>query len=123
MRQRVLAIAKCEQGVKENPPGSNSQKYGIWYGVDKQPWCAMFVCWVFWLAGRAIPKIQNEYGSAFVPFIYDHFKKANKLTENPQAADMVIYDWNGDKKGDHIGIFDKWNEKGKSFWENLDLSS
>jgi len=39
----VLQVAMRQQGQKETPPGSNKSKYGNWYGMDGQPWCAMFV--------------------------------------------------------------------------------
>lgn len=45
--EAFVSIAKQELnlGVKESPLGSNKQKYGAWYGMNGQPWCAIFVCW------------------------------------------------------------------------------
>ena len=39
---QVLAIARSQLGTKESPVGSNHTKYGVWYGMDHEPWCAMF---------------------------------------------------------------------------------
>lgn len=43
--QAFVAAAQKElnAGVKET--GENHTKYGKWYGMDGQPWCAIFVCW------------------------------------------------------------------------------
>ena len=38
-----VANAKKELGTKES--GNNDNKYGKWYGMNHQPWCAIFVCW------------------------------------------------------------------------------
>ena len=51
----ILAVARKELGVKESPAGSNRTKYGAWYGLDGQPWCMMFVQWVFDQAGVELP--------------------------------------------------------------------
>lgn len=43
----VIATAKAEIGYNESPKNSNKTKYGKWIGVDGQPWCCSFVCWLF----------------------------------------------------------------------------
>jgi hypothetical protein len=64
---RALAKAAGELGYKESPAGSNHQKFGVWYGVDRQPWCAMFVSWCFWRAGMGEIKYSycNDAVTAF----------------------------------------------------------
>ncbi len=37
----VVDIAKQEIGVQEG--ANNDTKFGKWYGLNNQPWCAMFV--------------------------------------------------------------------------------
>ena len=49
--ERVLEIARKEVGTKEHPPESDRVKYGVWYPANGEPWCAMFVSWVFNKAG------------------------------------------------------------------------
>lgn len=39
----IVEIAKAELGVTESE--DNITKYGAWYGLDGEPWCAMFVSW------------------------------------------------------------------------------
>lgn len=42
-RYDILAIALTQLGYTET--GSNDSKYGSWYGMPYQPWCAMFISW------------------------------------------------------------------------------
>jgi len=60
---KVVEIAKAEIGNRET--GNNDNKYGKWYGANNQPWCAMFVSWVFNKAelGKSIAA-QGEKGFA-----------------------------------------------------------
>lgn len=39
----IIEIAKKEIGIIEKH--ENITKYGEWYNMNGQPWCAMFVCW------------------------------------------------------------------------------
>jgi hypothetical protein len=41
----VVDIAKSQIGYKEI--GDNSTMYGKWYGLVRQPWCAIFVSWCY----------------------------------------------------------------------------
>ena len=43
---KVLEIAAGEIGYKESPANSNNNKYGVWYGMNYEPWCDIFVSWV-----------------------------------------------------------------------------
>ena len=47
----LLQIAAWQIGVLESPAGSNRVKYAEEYGLNGQPWCLMFVWWVFREAG------------------------------------------------------------------------
>lgn len=44
-----LSLAFSQVGYTEK--GENDQKYGEWYGNNKQPWCAMFVSWCWYFSG------------------------------------------------------------------------
>lgn len=128
-RVKLLEICKAQDHYKEDPPFSNLTKYNDWYygrkGVAAQ-WCATSVSWIFNESGFPLPKIQDDgvSGAAYVPYIYDFYRKwstptKSKFTLDPKAGDIVIYDWNGDHKGDHIGIFLGWVQANKSLhaWE------
>ena len=42
-RQDILGVALTQIGYEET--GNNDTKYGTWYGLPYNPWCAMFVTW------------------------------------------------------------------------------
>lgn len=51
-RAATVALAMSQIGTSEYPPGSNRQKYGVWYGFNGVPWCAIFMSWVLAHAGN-----------------------------------------------------------------------
>lgn len=42
-RADIIGVARTQVGYRETL--NNTTKYGAWYGLDNQPWCAMFVSW------------------------------------------------------------------------------
>lgn len=110
---KVLEVARAEIGYKESPAGSNKTKFGKEYGMDGQPWCAMFVWWVFKHAGCS----ELFYGgkkSAYCPTIADYYiaKKQTVSKSKGQAGDIVLFDWNHNNSSDHIGIIESRNADG-----------
>ena len=59
----VVEIAKAEIGYAEKG-NSNDTKYGKWYGLNNNPWCAMFVSWCFDRAGLS-KKIAAQNAKGF----------------------------------------------------------
>ncbi len=49
----VIKVARAELGNTEFPKGSNNTKYGADYGLQGQPWCVIFLWWIFRAAGLA----------------------------------------------------------------------
>lgn len=43
----VIKVAVSQIGYKESPANSNKTKYGKWFGLNGQPWCAIFLDWCF----------------------------------------------------------------------------
>ena len=92
----LLAIARKQLGVCENPPSSNNVRYNTWYygrevSGSGYPWCMAFVQWVFAQAGVKLPRRTASCGD---------------LTRAAKAAgcwvvrdflpgDVVIYDFPG----------------------------
>ena len=113
--EKVIAIAKKEIGVTEVPANSNKSKYGKWFGFDGVAWCGMFVSWCYDKAGFPLGNIGFSKGFAGCQTAYDHYKKSGEITTDPQPGDIVLFDWNGDKRYDHVGIFVSWKAKGKTF--------
>ena len=105
---KIIEVAEKEIGNKEIPNNSNKTKYGKWFGFDGVPWCAMFVSWVYDQAGKQLPKIGFTKGFAGCQTGYIYFKKNNWITETPKEGDIVLFDWQGDGRFDHTGVFIKW---------------
>lgn len=101
----LLAVARQQLGVCENPPGSNSVRYNTWYygrvvKGSAYPWCMVFVQWVFAQAGVKLPKRTASCG--------DLMRAAKAagcwVKANFQPGDVVIYDFPGGAATDHTGI-------------------
>jgi surface antigen len=114
--QQVLDIATRQIGYKEDPPTTNHNKFGIWYGMDYEPWCAMFVSYCFYNTGLPL-KITTNKGFAYCPYGVEWFKNKGWWHTNPEVGDVVFYDWkdkNGIRNGvsNHVGIVEKVNADG-----------
>lgn len=110
---KVLENARAELGYCESPAGSNKTKYGKEYGMDGQPWCAMFVWWVFDKAG--CPELFfGGKKSAYCPTIADHYiaKKQTVSKSKGEPGDIVLFDFNSNNSSDHIGIIESKNSDG-----------
>lgn len=105
--KKIIEIAEKEIGYVESPKNSNKTKYGKWFGLDGLAWCGMFVSWVYSQANRQLPKIGYLKGFAGCQTAVEHFKKNGKITKTPVEGDIVFFDWNLDKRYDHVGIFVK----------------
>lgn len=96
----ILEIARGELGTKESPAGSNQVKYAAWYGLPGQPWCVMFVMWVFAQAGVSLPT-----RTASCTLLMNAAKAAGSwVTSGYRPGDVVIYNWGSDTVPDHCGI-------------------
>lgn len=104
---KILQIANAEIGTVEAPLNSNKTKYGKWFGLDGLAWCGMFVSYCYHTAGFPLGKIGYLKGFAGCQTAFAHFTKSGEITNNPVAGDIVLFDWNGDKRYDHTGLFVK----------------
>lgn len=103
--ERVLAFASIEVGYAETPANSNRTKYGAWFGLDGVAWCGIFCSWVYDKAGANLGKIGFTKGFAGCQTAVAHFTKSKESTATPQPGDLVFFDWNLDKRYDHVGIY------------------
>lgn len=116
---KIIEIALKEVGVTETPKSSNKSKYGKWFGFDGVPWCGMFVSWCYNQAGIVMPKIGfSKPGFAGCQTAVAYFRKEKKITLQPQAGDLVFFDWNKDGRYDHVGLFVKWIDD--KFFETIE---
>jgi cell wall-associated NlpC family hydrolase len=111
----VVDIAKSQIGYKEI--GDNSTMYGKWYGLDRQPWCAMFVSWCYNQAGLGNNIVaQKSKGFASCDAGLKWFAKRNKLVPVGEAreGDIVFFQFDKDAEPDHVGIVTKNMKKLKT---------
>ena len=100
---QILQVARGELGYKESPVGSNRTKYGAWFGLDGQPWCMMFIQWVFASEG-AITLLPARTASCGA-FMRASQAQGRWVTEGYRPGDIVIYNFPGnDALTDHCGI-------------------
>lgn len=105
---QVLAIAKKEadNGYKEG--NNNDTKYGIWYGINHQPYCAIFVSWCFHTGGsQELHGIQSKLGFHNCNAGLAHFMARKQLvdTKDAQPGDIVFFNFDGNPNTtEHVGI-------------------
>lgn len=113
LRLKALARAVTQLGVEESPAGTNQQKFGAWYGDDGEPWCAMFVTWAYVLEGSTAFKRGSRW--AYVPWIVNAARAGQgglAITTSPYPGDLACYDWDNDGIADHVGLFERPENKG-----------
>jgi cell wall-associated NlpC family hydrolase len=110
----IVETALQEIGTVER--ATNKTKYGKWYGLDGQPWCAMFVSWVYAQAGLS-KKVaaQSSRGFASCQAGLQWFAKRGKLVPVGQAdaTDVVFFQFDTDAQPDHVGIVIKNRKRRK----------
>lgn len=104
-REDIIKIAQKEIGYKEGR--NNANKFGAWYGMDNNPWCAMFVSWC---ASQA--KISQDIipKMAYVPYMVSFFKNLKqyypKGNYRPQPGDIVFFG-----SSSHVGLVESCDGK------------
>ena len=106
----VVKVAKREVGYFESK--GNKTKYGGWFGLNGVPWCGIFVSWCYAMGGVPLPRIGFKRGFAGCQTAAEYFKAHNMIVTTPAEGDIVLYDWQGDGRYDHTGIYLKHNENG-----------
>jgi hypothetical protein len=107
---KLIEIAEAEIGVVEEP--TNKVKYNTWiYNKEvngpQYAWCGAFVSWCFDKAGIPLGNIGLKKGFVGCPYAVERIPKWGKLVTIPTEGCVVFYDWQGDGRFDHTGIFVK----------------
>ena len=100
----VVKVALSQVGYKEGK--NNDTMYGKWYGLNNQPWCAMFVSWCFNQAGVTSLIAQSPKGYAGCE-TFETWAIKNKLTvpvTSVQKGDILLFDFYKSGKSEHTGI-------------------
>lgn len=107
IRENFLRVAASQVGYRENY--ENITKYGRWYGMNRQPWCAMFVSWCARMSG--VPESEIPNFAACNSGGVSWFKKHNAWkygSYTPLPGDIVFFDFDEgsgyDGRAEHVGI-------------------
>ena len=103
--EKIVEFARKEIGYCENPPNTNWTKFGLWFGLNQLPWCGIFVSYCYNQAGYPLGNIGFRKGFAGCQTAHRYFEDKGEITKTPVPGDIVLYDWNGDGRFDHTGIF------------------
>lgn len=110
VRQQALQEATKYIGVTESPSGSNNNQFGAWYGMDGDPWCAIFVTYAYETGAKGgSPSFAKGSYYSYVPYIVSDARNGRRglaATPSPVPGDLVCYDWARDGTFDHMGIFE-----------------
>lgn len=98
LRKDIVGVAKTQIGYREG--SNNDTKYGMWYGLPNEPWCAMFITWcanqanvpTAVLAKSAVASPKKSYFN--IPY-YDG------ADYTPQSGDLFFT-----KTWSHVGLVD-----------------
>ena len=101
----VVNTAQQQIGFVEG--ANNNNPYGEWYGVPNQPYCAMFISWVFAQNNLShLVAAQTTKGFAYCPAGLSWFQQSNRIVDkySGQAGDIVFYSFGGNGQADHVEI-------------------
>lgn len=104
----VLSKAKAYVDAKYVEVGDNMTVFGKWYGLNGQPWCAMFVSKCFDEAGLVkLVAASSKKGFASCNSGWQWFVKNNQYVAVGQAqpGDIVFFNFdNNPHTTEHVGI-------------------
>ena len=104
-RTDIIEVAKTQLGYREG--SNNDTKYGTWYGLPNNPWCAMFVSWCARQASVPKSVIPNL---SYVPYYLTNGAFAIKKSGyTPKSGDIFLT-----KSESHVGLV--WYTEGSYFY-------
>jgi hypothetical protein len=96
--ERAVVLALTQQGMRENPCGSNRNPYSTYFGFGPQEWCADFVGWSFDQTGNRDRKVPWGHPSA-VRNITTWARGRRLIVPAPRRGDIFTY-----RNGAHAGL-------------------
>ena len=102
----IIALARTQVGVSEDPPGSNNIVYNTEYygGPSNLPWCVVFIWWLFKHAGASYLFCGGNK-TAWCNYVRDWAISHNQwVTADYRPGDIVLFNWDKDDVLDHIGL-------------------
>lgn len=106
--ERVIQLARSQVGVKEEPTNSSNVLYNTLYygGKVNDPslhWCVVFVWWIFRELQASDRFFDGEKTASCGTFL-NWARMKRLVVDEPMEGALVLFDWTGDKKPDHIEI-------------------
>ena len=95
-RDDIIGVAKTQLGYKEG--ANNATKYGTWYGLPNQPWCAMFISWCARQAGISTDILKNSAVAA-PDAKYFNIPYYDGASYTPKKGDLFFT-----KSWSHVGL-------------------
>lgn len=106
--ERVIEVARRELGYFEYPAGSNNTKYGEVYGLQGQPWCVIFLWWVFRQAGESAAFFGGAKTASCGTLLRWYRAQGQTVpVEQVQPGDIVILNFYGTQDTEHCGLVTK----------------
>ena len=101
----IVNTAQKQVGFVEGT--NNDNPYGTWYEMNHEPYCAMFVSWVF--AENNLSNLvaaQTTKGFAYCPAGLSWFQKEGRIVDkySGEPGDIVFYSFAGNGQADHVEI-------------------
>ena len=101
----IVNTAQKQVGFVEGT--NNDNPYGIWYEMNHEPYCAMFVSWVF--AENNLSNLvaaQTTKGFAYCPAGLSWFQREGRIVDkySGEPGDIVFYSFAGNGQADHVEI-------------------
>lgn len=101
----MLNACRTEVGYREGR--NNDNKYGIWYGMNHQPYCAIGLTWAAAKVG-GLSAIGGRW--AYCPWWADWFRARGRFsTTSFGRGDIVFFDWSGKRRRgyeQHVAIIE-----------------
>ena len=95
-RVDIIGVAKTQIGYREG--SNNDTKYGTWYGLPNQPWCAMFISWCARQAGIPTSVLKNS-ARAGCGKNYFNIPQKDGVSYTPKSGDLFFT-----KSWSHVGL-------------------
>lgn len=106
---RVKAVERLTTKVGYVEKPGNNNVFGVWYGFNGVPYCAMAVTWAYVLSGSKAFSKGSRY--AYCPWIERDARAGDfglQVVREPLPGDVVLFDWGRDSVSDHVGLFERW---------------
>jgi Putative peptidoglycan binding domain/CHAP domain len=82
----VKARLTGKVGVHEDPARSNRQQFGLWYGWNGVPWCAIFQSWGF---NGGVQQMGGKHASCSA--LKRTFQAAGRYGSTPKVGALAIF--------------------------------